>query len=178
MRSRVGFRVRILLSFAPCLIMTALWIRSFLINEKGLIAGFGFSATAHPLRGEVEMYFDSPADVLRAWNYHNELQVISDLPLPSEGCKVHAAGFGLDPLKRSHATTARPALTELRVVVPYYFIVMSSLVRPATLAIHRRRRQARMTAKESGVCPNCGYDMRATPDRCSECGFLSLKAAR
>jgi hypothetical protein len=54
-------------------------------------------------------------------------------------------------------------------MIPIWLIVPLLLVLPAfqvTTARRNRRRQ------NIGRCRNCGYDLRATPDRCPECGMV------
>jgi hypothetical protein len=50
---------------------------------------------------------------------------------------------------------------------PYWGIVLVSGVVPA-LWLHDTRRRARR--RRTCHCPRCGYDLRATPERCPECG--------
>ncbi len=61
-------------------------------------------------------------------------------------------------------------------VIPYWAIVSAALVLPAIgmKSFYRRRTLCRL---ERGICRGCSYDLRATPDRCPECGLVPLPPA-
>jgi hypothetical protein len=63
-----------------------------------------------------------------------------------------------------------PAGSLWNLAVPYWFILCASLVLPAWW-LHRVRRDRRRS--NNGRCRRCGYDLRATPQRCPECGSLA-----
>ncbi len=64
---------------------------------------------------------------------------------------------------------AGPIVTQ----VPYWALFAALLVPPIVrqryLEALLRTRRARLRA---GRCPACGYDLRASPDRCPECGAV------
>jgi len=50
---------------------------------------------------------------------------------------------------------------------PHWFISILLIVPPAMVLRRVMRLRYR---RRAGLCPACGYDLRATPDRCPECG--------
>jgi hypothetical protein len=64
-----------------------------------------------------------------------------------------------------------PFGVQYEAVVPYYAIGATTALVPA-LALWRRVRWSR---PRDGFCPTCGYDLRATPDRCPECGTIPTR---
>jgi hypothetical protein len=60
-----------------------------------------------------------------------------------------------------------PATVARDVIVPAWFVVLSTAIPPALWLRHEARR--RHTAR-AGCCRRCGYDLRATPDRFPEFG--------
>ena len=54
-------------------------------------------------------------------------------------------------------------------VIPYWFVICLFAMSPLFWVVKQSRRQRRRTR---GLCPTCGYDIRATPHRCPECGSV------
>jgi len=54
--------------------------------------------------------------------------------------------------------------------IPYWMPLTAAACLPAARLVHRSFRGLRRRLRRAGHCPSCGYDLRATPDRCPECG--------
>lgn len=79
-------------------------------------------------------------------------------------------GFGVGPLRVSDIVPGA-VYDGGQFMFPHWILLI-----PGTVIVFRklawhRRILARLSV---GHCPSCGYDLRATPDRCPECGQSSL----
>jgi hypothetical protein len=62
--------------------------------------------------------------------------------------------------------------TSRYVVVPWWFLCLASGVCPAWWVLRRCKTRS---ARRRGACHVCGYDLRASPERCPECGTPAAK---
>ena len=58
--------------------------------------------------------------------------------------------------------------------IPFWLALALTSVLPTVAAVRWYRRRGTPLA---GCCRSCGYDLRATPDRCPECGTAAGPAA-
>jgi len=68
---------------------------------------------------------------------------------------------------------------EIEVVVPYWAVLLAGWALPIGCFIYRQHgRRAARKAVALGLCPQCGYDLRESPDRCPECGLQRVQSSR
>jgi hypothetical protein len=151
------------LSFLMCLATVTLWVRSrsctdviaFHSGTHGLglaspTAGFYFSRqSGFAAENDGWEHFTRPAsptnDIAIHWRLLGFGGGSYDDVDPSIGYFSHV--FGL--------------------VIPYWFVICLTTIPPVVALVRYRRRQGRIG---QGLCQVCGYDLRASKDRCPECG--------
>ena len=69
-------------------------------------------------------------------------------------------------------STAMVWVDQWEVRCPYWFVCLLAAALPTAWGVRRRRASYRAAI---GKCATCGYDLRATPERCPECGTVPIR---
>ena len=162
-------RVLSLLSLLACAACVLLWARSYhacdvLVRQKGPDDRVCVTSEFGKLVVEVEA---PPAGaVLDGWEYF-------DSPLPRRWPVARGAlGFDVYGGRVTHYVRLPP--TPLKgVALPHWFLVLTTATLPGAALVRMRRRATALRRAAAGLCARCGYDLRASPTRCPECGTAS-----
>jgi hypothetical protein len=84
---------------------------------------------------------------------------------------VSLLGFGYGNADRVMGIAERLRLF----TVPHWFLFLAFAILPAARGARALRRRRRLL-RAAGLCVRCGYDLRATPQRCPECGASAASA--
>ena len=132
-------------------------------------------------RGHLSFYIDNYKH-WKGWkgDIHYQRWDISDNEdrgiKPSEWEKVRFSALGFwiftdDQAQRIHGIPVPDGY--IGVLIPFWFIIAVLLLQPTLFVFRYRRRQQQMD--EGPRCAKCGYDIRASKDRCPECGTPIVK---
>ena len=185
MRRLLGVLTSVLLVLAAALCVTTLcvWARSYWLIDEARYSprgGVHFSAVTRPgllvasrtsLVGRTSDMFSDGLEFGpgRSFTTRPRPPGPAVSPFTDEGSPRAVQWFGLDYLARDQSRPVWGAVSFRRVVVPLWLVTLVSGL-PPLIAVARRIRRARRRPR--GLCPDCGYDLRATPGRCPECGAV------
>jgi hypothetical protein len=114
----------------------------------------------HPMRYWEYTHFDRwlTGKLDGSWGFSKETRADSGIWVSLSGSREASSGSG-------HILDGRYVVFSL----PYWFIVLSFAAMPSIWTYRRLRPRP---TRRRGYCSKCGYDLRATPDRCPECGAV------
>jgi len=177
---RRAFNLTAAVSAALCVTTCVLWARSFRSCDS-FEAGAGLTYwEIDSYHGEIGFRWETDAstDIARIWrerrdgplSWHSWPASLAG-PLATED-QWGVPGFGGHNYELSHmfVVSSGQAITHSRLLVAPAWFVAAVFAVPGLVWLRRVR--ARRRCVRPGLCPSCGYDLRATPDRCPECGAV------
>jgi hypothetical protein len=176
---RWGSRVVVAASLVVCVLAGVMWVHSFYVSENVGISYPTFGASASSGKGGVRIGYKTlkyPSEERRqlAYKYPGEpfrytrfSEWNSQYPLfKNDGTLLHPLGIDLDV---GMAVAGGNVRSDYRfVTLPYWALVAMLAVAPVWAFVGALRRRRRRRRPE--LCAVCGYDLRASPYRCPECG--------
>jgi hypothetical protein len=173
-----------LLSMLLCAAVAALWVRSYRVTDQllrsALEADGGLTYWTQDYlcvgrggvgMGRVVQSFSVEPDFLRRTvarrtpDFHSTGPPVEPSIFPGVP-GWSALGFRYYWFEVRQAAP-RPTKAAWQLVVPLWAVLLPTAIPPAAWAWRWRRHRRR-----PGLCRSCGYDLRATPERCPECGSI------
>lgn len=183
-----GILVKGLVVTSVVLLLTtaAMWVRSHRVRDYGFVWVVWPGDEAG--RRWVKLDGDSGGGQVEiSWKVWTD----ADRRLLQKESGLGAAAYhysAFDDVPRSYARSYPPTewnaigfrwysgATHSSVCFPYWLVLLVCAGAPAAWWMGRRRRRQRLELERAGRCVGCGYDLRATPERCPECGLARTNA--
>ena len=150
------FNASALLSLLLCVGVVALYVRAFTCRDE-----FKTSILRHDC-------------IIATFPHHAHVILASSSAVHAFPSSIR---YGLSQYP-SRAKYLEPRLSSTglywAISIPFWLPMLITVAIPLWVAAGQWRRRRRAGA---GLCPMCGYDLRATPDRCPECGTIPIAKA-
>jgi hypothetical protein len=169
------------LSMLLCIAICFLWARSYRMSEQINWRNAGGWRAVRTASGNIDV-----ALLLADWSaYPQEFRRPTyqrDIAQPPFNYLIEMGGNWDDVnfdwewhgFAWHHNRNTRHGTLHAEGFVPFWSVAAATALLPLAWTTSRLRSRIRRGRRSNaGLCPACGYDLRATPDRCPECGKLT-----